>query len=76
MLRGESELRLDESMAWWYSDDDLDWQARQQGGALLVPGIPVQHLCPNGSTNERPELQEQAGRDRQTFITKWGKAPH
>ncbi|MFM9635996.1 glycosyltransferase family 2 protein [Streptomyces turgidiscabies] len=76
MLRGESELRLDDSMAWWYSDDDLDWRARQQGGALLVPGLAVEHRAPNVSTNERPELREQAGRDRETFITKWGKAPH
>ncbi|HMG62445.1 MAG TPA: hypothetical protein VK599_05810 [Streptosporangiaceae bacterium] len=76
MLRGEAGLRLDESMAWWFSDDDLDWRARQAGGALLVPGIPVQHLDPNGSTDARPELQEQAARDRQTFVTKWGRAPH
>ncbi|MFD1309717.1 glycosyltransferase family 2 protein [Streptomyces kaempferi] len=76
MLRGEAGLRLDESMAWWYSDDSLDWEARQQGGALLVPGLAVEHRCPNESTNARQELQEQAGRDRATFITKWGRAPH
>lgn len=76
MLRGEAGLRLDETMAWWYSDDDLDWWAREHGGALLVPGIPVEHRCPNGSMYERPELHTQAGRDRHTFITKWGRAPH
>lgn len=75
MLRGETGLRLDESMAWWYGDDDLDWQAREQGGALLVPGIPVEHRCPNVSTYERPELGEQAGRDRETFARKWGRTP-
>lgn len=76
MLRGEAGLRLDESMAWWYSDDDLDWTARQRGGALLVPGLGVEHRDPNGSTNARVELQEQAGRDRQTFANKWGRTPH
>lgn len=76
MLRGESDLQADESLAWWYGDDDLDWQARQQGGALLVPGIPVEHRAPNEQTAASPELTAQAGRDRQTFITKWGKAPH
>lgn len=76
MLRGETDLRADESMAWWYSDDDLDWQARQQGGALLVPDLSVEHRAPNLSTDERPELQQQAGRDRETFIAKHGKAPH
>jgi hypothetical protein len=62
-------------MAWWFSDDDLDWTARERGGALLVPGIPVEHRCPNGSMYERPELQEQAGRDRETFACKWGRTP-
>lgn len=76
MLRGEAWLRLDESMAWWYSDDDLDWTARERGGALLVPGLAVEHRDPNGSTNARPELQAQAARDRETFIAKWGRAPH
>jgi hypothetical protein len=76
MLRGEARLRLDEELAWWYSDDSLDWTARERGGSLLVPGIPVEHRCPNGSMYERPELQAQAGRDRHTFIAKWGKAPH
>lgn len=76
MLRGEHGQRFDEDLAWWYGDDSADWAAREQGGALLVPGIPVEHRCPNVSTVERPELAEQAGRDRQTFITKWGKAPH
>ena len=75
LLRGEAGLRLDESMAWWFSDDDLDWRAREQGGALLVPHHPVEHRCPNVSTNERPELAEQAGRDRETFRKKWGRTP-
>lgn len=75
MLRGEVGLRLDESMAWWYSDDSLDWEAREKGGALLVPGLAVEHRCPNGSMYERPELQEQAGRDRGTFQAKWGRTP-
>jgi GT2 family glycosyltransferase len=75
MLRGETGLRLDESMAWWFSDDDLDWTAREHGGALLVPGTAVEHRCPNGSMYERPELHEQAGRDRATFEAKWGRTP-
>jgi hypothetical protein len=75
MLRGEAGLRLDEDLAWWYGDDSLDWTAREQGGALLVPGIPVEHRAPNVSTYERPELAEQAGRDRETFREKWGRTP-
>lgn len=76
MLRGETGLRLDESMAWWYSDDSLDWEAREEGGALLVPGLAVEHRAPNISTNERPELAAQTAIDRQTFLAKWGRLPH
>lgn len=75
MLRGEHGLRFDESLAWWFGDDDGDWRARQEGGALLVPGIPVQHRDPNGAMRDRPELRVQAARDRQTFLTKWGRTP-
>lgn len=75
MLRGEAGLRLDEDLAWWYGDDDLDWRAREQGGALLVPGLPVEHRSPNVSTHERPELSAQAGLDRVTFQAKWGRTP-
>lgn len=75
LLRGETGMRADESMAWWASDDDIDWRAREQGGALLIPGLAVEHRCPNGSMYERPELQEQAGRDMETFRTKWGRTP-
>lgn len=75
LLRGETGLRLDEDLAWWYGDDDLDWRAREAGGSLLVPGVVVEHRCPNGSMYERPELQEQAGRDRETFLAKWGRTP-
>lgn len=76
MLRGEADLHLDESMAWWYSDDDLDWTARERGGALLVPRLGVVHLDPNGSTRASRALQEQAARDRETFRHKWGRTPH
>lgn len=75
LMRGENALRLDESMAWWYSDDDIFYRGCEAGGALLVPGLAVEHRCPNGSMHERPELHEQAARDRETFIKKWGKPP-
>lgn len=75
LLRGEAGLRADESLAWWYGDDDLDWRAREVGGSLLVSGVPVEHRDPNGFTDARPELREQAARDRETFRTKWGRTP-
>lgn len=75
MLRGELELRLDESMRWWYSDDDLEWRAALAGGVARVGGCPVTHLYPSTSTNQRPELYAQAGLDRECFLRKWDRAP-
>lgn len=73
MMRGELGLRVDERFRWWYGDTDLDWQARKAGGMLLVPGDPTKNTRENESTVG--VLAEQAGRDRQTFIEKWGWAP-
>jgi GT2 family glycosyltransferase len=75
MMRGEIGQRFDEDLAWWYGDDAADWTARENGGALLVPGLAVEHRCPNGSIYERPELRAQTARDRETFHRKWGRTP-
>lgn len=72
-LRGSAGLRADETLQWWYGDDDLDWRAREAGGSILVGGLKVEHLAANSTTVGK--LAEQAGRDRQTFIDKWGRAP-
>lgn len=75
MLRGEEGQRIDEGMSWWFSDDSADWEARERGGSLLVPGVPVEHRAPDVQTQSRPGLVEQTCRDRETFVARWGKAP-
>lgn len=75
MLRAETGIRIDETMAWWWSDTDLEMRARREGGAVLVPGCVVTHLDPNGFTERDPVLNRQAGIDRETFVRKWGSAP-
>lgn len=72
-LRGESGIRADESMRWWYGDNDIDWTARTRGGTAIVPGPVVPNEHANSTTVG--VLAEQAGRDRETFIAKWGVAP-
>ncbi len=76
MLRGEDGLRADERMEWWASDNDLDHRARKLNGAFTVRGVEHVHLDPNGYTNRVPELTEQAGRDVETFRSKWGRLPY
>lgn len=70
-LRGSKGLRADESLVWWYGDNDLSWQVMEAGGLVTVPGLYLEHLYPNQSTVG--ELAEQAGRDRETFWLKWGR---
>jgi hypothetical protein len=77
MLRGEDGLRADEQFRWWYGDDDLDWQARQLRGTLIVETadktIVPQHHHPNQQTTGA--LARQTVIDRERFIKKWGQAP-
>lgn len=73
VMRGELELRADESMRWWWGDTDLDWQACAAGGVLLLPGYPTQNVLANSTTHGA--LAEQAGRDGETFALKWGTRP-
>lgn len=77
MLRGEDKLRADESLAWWYGDDDLDWQARQARGTLIVQTADRTHVPLNLMANQQTKgmLARQTVIDRQTFIKKWGRAP-
>ena len=65
-------LEADERFQWWYGDNDLDWQARERGGVVHVPGV-VEHRHPDSTTTG--VLAEVAGADRERFIDKWGRAP-
>lgn len=70
-----STVRPDESMAWWWCDTDIDWQARKAGGMAMVDGFYVHNIHPNDWTMRRPELGEQAGQDGLAFVAKWGWRP-
>lgn len=73
VLAGESGLRADEEMAWWYGDDDLGARAAAAGGMVMMPGCHVQHLYPNAQTTDAQ--QPQIALDRATFIRKRGFVP-
>lgn len=72
VARGSLGLRFDESMKIWYSDNDYEMQARENGGTVMVCDLKVQHLDANGNFARNPEWQQQAGVDRETFKAKWG----
>lgn len=70
VIDGASEVRADESMHWWWFDTDFDIACRRENGTALLSGPPVPNQQPNHYTNIRPELAEQAGRDREAFAAK------
>jgi len=71
VVRGEAGLRADESMRWWYFDDDFCRQAILAGGVLGVPGPVAVNAQANSSTVG--PLAEQAQRDRDAFEKKWAQ---
>lgn len=73
IIRGELGLRADEKFGWWWGDTDLDWQACNAGGVLLLPGPVPANTLANSTTVGA--LAEQAGRDGEYFVTKWGFRP-
>lgn len=72
MLRGEEGLRFDERYPWWYSDDDMEMQARCARGAGIVGGVDLQH--PNDHMLDATQAR-QAVTSRELFIEKWGREP-
>jgi hypothetical protein len=72
MLRGESNLRLDEQFEWWYGDTDL---AHRCSGRIVCSDAEVRHLDPMRSTLSDPERLEQARRDEARYAAKHGIDP-
>lgn len=73
MARGELETRFDESMVWWYGDDDFEWRARQEfGGCVMVGGVQARNRDADGAQRVYPELVTQCTIDWHTFVYKWG----
>jgi glycosyltransferase involved in cell wall biosynthesis len=75
VVAGEKNLRADEDLKWWWCDTDMDWQARNSGGMVIVPGPVAKNIHPNDFTYRVPGLAEQTGVDGLTFTRKWGGRP-
>jgi hypothetical protein len=75
ILARPSPVTPDPAMAWWWCDTDIDWQARHNGGTVIAAGPVAHNSLPNDWTQRRPELAEQAGRDRAAFAAKWSGCP-
>ena len=73
VIRGECGVEADEQLRWWWQDTDIEWRLALAGGVLVLPGLVARNVGANSSTTG--VLAEQAGRDRATFGTKWGRVP-
>lgn len=73
IVAGELGVRADERLKWYFTDDHVDWKSRELGGVVMIPGMHVEHLYPNGQLT--PELLAQTAADAQTFVDIWGRRP-
>ena len=65
-------LACDPQFRWWYTEDDLEMQARQIGPVGLVGACPVEHRTSHGLD---PLRARWAVEDRERFVAKWGCEP-
>jgi hypothetical protein len=74
MFRGElgEAILWDETIHWWYGDNDIDNRMRLDGaGVIACPGPAPNHLRPSVQTVQSVELSAQAHRDEATYLAKW-----
>lgn len=74
MVAGELGLRFDPQFRWWYSDDDLEMQARQLGPVAIIGGMNVIMTHPDGHYLSEQQANW-AIEDRAKFVTKWQREP-
>ena len=67
-----TDVRPDEQFKWWYGDNDINFQAREQGGIVAVPAK-VRHLHGNELTQQNPDLMKLTTTDEDLFFKKWKK---
>jgi hypothetical protein len=73
ILAGEKNIRANEEMRWYFSDDYVDWKAREAGGMVMIPGYSVNHLHPNEQMTG--ELHQFSAEDAAKFKEIWGIMP-
>lgn len=74
MIPVMSTIRPDNRFRWWYSDDHIEWQARAEKGAAVIPGTTAHHPT-HGGTLLNSTLQRYADEDLEKFIKEWGTVP-
>jgi hypothetical protein len=73
VLSQPSNIRANEDLHWYFTDDYIDWESRKLGGMTMVRGFPVDHRFPNGQITS--ELSALIAQDAQTFVDLYGRRP-
>ncbi len=68
MLRGEAGIKADPQFEWWFGDNDIEFQAREKGGAIAVAGCEVVHLHAGGHD---PLMSDRIPIDAELWRKKW-----
>ncbi len=63
-------VRPDPRFEWWWGDTDLDIQAREAGGMVMIGSHPVPNVRPN-DFSARPAQAAQVAADSQRFVDKY-----
>lgn len=72
MLAAEHRLRCDESYRWWYTDDDVEAQARQLGPVGIFAGT---GLVAGADSELDDDRERWAVEDRARYVAEWGVKP-
>lgn len=74
ILNSLAQIRANEDIRWWLSDDWIDWTARERGGTVVIPGHRVAHP-EGGGTPVVGELADWFEEDKIKFQDRWGALP-
>ena len=72
MVAAEHRLLCDEAFRWWYTDDDLETQAREVGPVGVFDGTGLTMGPDSALTEERARW---AAEDRARYVAKWQREP-
>ncbi len=73
VIAGEKDIRANEDIPWYFSDDAIENDARVAGGVVMIPGCHVEHMYPNGQMTA--DMQVLSANGGQVFIDKYGYHP-
>lgn len=73
LLDGTKDIRADEAMRHWYSDDAIEARCIEAGGVVIVNGVSAVNHRADTEINANPTLRTWAREDVQTYRATYGE---